>query len=339
MSMLVRNDGLMTKYIDNAERSTRRGWLRSAGAAASIAALPRIARAQSALTTVKASWTPSDLSSPGFYAKDLGYLREAGIDLQVAPNTSGAAVAAAVVSGSIEIGFSNLLALVVAYEKGIPFTMIASGNLAIAGPHPAIGLLSVKTNSPLNKAKDFEGKTVAVDSLGSFSVLGVRSWMDKNGADSRTVHFVELPYSAMPAAIVADRVDAGCLTYPADPTLGQPGDALRLVAGVYNVIAQRFLFTAWFSTSAWVAAHQDVTKRFATAIRRASAWGNSHQGDGATILAKYVGQTPTQINSAPRAIYGTELTPALVQPTIDLLAKYGTIHAAFPASEMIAKLT
>lgn len=325
--------------VSEMERSTRRSWLRSVSAAGCMTALPGIAQAQSVPTVVKASWTPSDLSSPGFYAKDLGYLKDAGIDLQIAPNTSGAAVAAAVASGSIEIGFSNLLALVVAYEKGIPFTMIASGNLAIAGPHPAIGLLSVKSSSPIHTAKDLEGKTVAVDSLGSFSIPGVRNWMDKNGADSRTVHFVELPYSAMPAAIVADRVDAACLTYPADPTLGQPGDALRLVAGVYNVIAQRFLFTAWFSTNAWVAAHSDVAKRFATVIRRASAWGNSHQAEGAAILAKYVGQTPAQINAAPRAVYGTELTPSLVQPTIDLLAKYRIIHAAFPASEMIAKLT
>lgn len=67
--------------------------------------------------------------------------------------------------------------------------------------------------------------------------------------------------------------------------------------------------------------------------------GNSHQAEGAAILAKYVGQTPAQINAAPRAVYGTELTPSLVQPTIDLLAKYRIIHAAFPASEMIAKLT
>lgn len=320
-------------------RATRRNWLGSFAVAGCGAMLPRAAWAQSGPTIVKASWTPSDLSSPGFYAKDLGYLKDAGIDLQIQPNTSGAAVAAAVASSAIDIGFSNLLALVVAYEKGIPFTMIASGNLAIAGPHPAIGLLSVKSDSPIRAAKDFEGKTVAVDSLGSFSVPGVRNWMDKNGADSRTVHFVELPYTAMPAAIVAGRVDAGCLTYPADPTLGKPGDALRLVAGVYNVIAQRFLFTAWFSTNAWVAAHPDVTKRFASAIRRASAWGNSHQGDGAVILAKYVGQTPAQIDAAPRAVYGTELTPSLVQPTIDLLAKYGIIRSAFPASEMIAKLT
>lgn len=336
----------MAEHLHDALKNVRRiqcpsrgNWLRSAGAAASLAAFPRLTQAQASPTIVKASWTPSDLSSPGFYARDLGYLSDAGIELQIAPNTSGAAVAAAVASGSVEIGFSNLLALVVAYEKGIPFTMIASGNLAIAGPHPAIGLLSVKSNSPLRSAKDFEGKTVAVDSLGSFSVPGVRNWMDKNGADSRTVRFIELPYSAMTAAIVADRVDAGCLTYPADPTLGQPGAALRLVAGVYNVIARRFLFTAWFSTKSWVAAHPAVARRFATAIRRASAWGNSHQADGATILAKYVGQTPAQINAAPRAVYGTELVPALVQPTIDLLARYGIIREAFPASEMIAKLT
>jgi NitT/TauT family transport system substrate-binding protein len=306
-------------------------------AAAAPLLFPAGAFAQTA-TPVKASWSPSDLSSPGYYARDLGYFRDAGLDLHVEPNTSGAAVAAAVAGGTIEIGFSNLLALVVAYEKGIPFTMIASGNLAVAGPHPAIGLLSVKKSSPIHVAKDLEGKTVAVDSLGSFSVPGVRNWMDKAGADSKTVRFVELPYSAMPAAISAGRVDAGCLTYPSDPTLGMPNDPLRLVDGVYNVIADRFLFTAWFATTAWVNAHHDTAHRFADAIKRASVWGNAHHAEGAAIVAKYVGQTAAEINAAPRAIYGTELTPALVQPTIDLLAKYGIIRAPFPAHEMIAAI-
>lgn len=304
-------------------------------AAAAALALPTRVPAQS-VATVKASWSPSDLSSPGFYARDLGYFKDAGIDVQIEPNTSGAAVAAAVAGGTIEIGFSNLLALVVAYEKGIPFTMIASGNLAVAGPHPAIGLLSVKKSSPIHAAKDLEAKTVAVDSLGSFSVPGVRNWMDTQGADSKTVRFVELPYSAMPAAIASGRVDAGCLTYPSDPTLGMANDPLRLVAGVYNAIADRFLFTAWFATTAWVNAHRDTTRRFADAIKRASVWGNTHHAQGAAIIAKYVGQSPADINAAPRAVYGTDLTPALVQPTIDLLAKYGIIRAPFSAREMIA---
>lgn len=317
--------------------STRARWLRSL-TGLGAAALPCRAVAQSALSIVKAAWSPTDLSSPGFYARDLGYFKDVGIDLRIEPMTSGSAVAAAVASGTIDLGFSNLLALVAAHVKGLPFTMIAAGNLAISGPHPAIGLLSVKTSSPIQTAKDLEGKTVAVDSLGSFSVLGVRNWMDKGGADSKTVHFIELPYSAMPAAIASGRVDAGCLTYPADPTLGQPGDPLRLVAGVYNVIADRFLFTAWFSTNSWVNAHRGVAKRLADAIVRASVWGNTHQTEGATILAKYVNQTPEEINAAPRAIYGTNLSLNLVQPTIDLLARYGVIPAVFPAREMIASL-
>jgi NitT/TauT family transport system substrate-binding protein len=317
---------------------TRSHVLRAALAGAAPLVLPTRTFAQS-LTAVKASWSPSDLSAPGVYARDLGYFKDAGLDVQLEPNTSGAAVAAAVAGGAIEIGFSNLLALVIAYQKGIPFTMIASGNLAVAGPHPAIGLLSVKKSSQIRTAKDLEGKTVAVDSLGSFSVPGVRNWMDTQSADSKTVHFVELAYSAMPAAIASGRVDAGCLTYTADPTLGTPNGQLRLVAGVYNVIGDRFLFTAWFATQAWVAAHKDTARRFAETIKTASNWGNTHHTEGATILAKAVGQTPAEINAAPRAIYGTELTPALVQPTIDLLAKYGLIRAPFPAREMIAALT
>ena len=37
----------------------------------------------------------------------------------------------------------------------------------------------------------------------------------------------------------------------------------------------------------------------------------------------------------PRAILGTSLSPALVQPVIDLAAKYGLLTRPFPASEVL----
>jgi hypothetical protein len=47
--------------------------------------------------------------------------------------------------------------------------------------------------------------------------------------------------------------------------------------------------------------------------------------------------TPELLSSIARVTYGTELSAALIQPNIDLAAKYGALPATFDAQELIAK--
>ena len=42
------------------------------------------------------------------------------------------------------------------------------------------------------------------------------------------------------------------------------------------------------------------------------------------------------VESAARVDYGGAVTPAMIQPVIDLCAKYNVIKARFPASDLLA---
>ncbi len=71
-------------------------------------------------------------------------------------------------------------------------------------------------------------------------------------------------------------------------------------------------------------------------MRESALWANSHHRESAEILSKYARATTEQINAITRVTYGDHLTAELIQPNIDLAAKYGVIKAAFPASSMIS---
>src|ERR1700733_5950187 len=60
--------------------------------------------AQSKLATVTVIASPDDAITPVLYAKASGMFERAGLDVQIAKGSGGAAVTAAVVGGSYDIG-------------------------------------------------------------------------------------------------------------------------------------------------------------------------------------------------------------------------------------------
>ncbi len=292
------------------------------------------ARAQTTPQTLRITLVPSDTAAQVYYAIDLGMFAKRGIDVDLAGMTSGPAIAAAVASGAVDIGFSNFVSLSSAHERGLPFTMVAPANLSIAGA-PTVGILSVAKTSTAKAGKDLDGKTIAVDGLNTVAMLGVRNWIDATGGDSSSVHFIELPFAQMPEALKTGRVDAASMNLTADPDLGAPSDALRLLAPVFDTLAPKFTFSAWFSSTDWVTKHTDLAKAFAAVMRESALWANAHHHESAAILAKYLKQTPAQIEGVTRVVYGTDFSPQLIQPSIDLAAKYGAIKKSFPASEFL----
>jgi NitT/TauT family transport system substrate-binding protein len=316
--------------------ASRRAFLaRSSAVCVAAAALgPREASAQG-LAALNVAAIPSDISGSAYYAADNGFFKKAGVDATFLALTSGPAIAAAVLGGSADVGYSNVISLAIAHSKGLPITILFPANLHVHDA-PTAGLLSVKKTSPIASAKEFNGKVMAVIGLNNIADIAARAWIDKNGGDSKTVKSVELPFPEMKAALEADRIDAAVLDTTGDPTLGKAGDTLRLIASTFDAVSMRFAPSVWFSTTDWVAKHPAQAKAFVSGMRESALWANAHHRESATILAKYAHIAPAAIATFTRATYGDRLTPELIQPNIDVAAKYAVIKAAFPASDIIS---
>ena len=177
------------------------------------------------------------------------------------------------------------------------------------------------------------GKTIAVATLGSLGEIAWRAWLDQNGVDLTTIKFVEMPYSAMDTAIVSSRVDAAAMEEPAlDRLLVSDG---RMLSHCYDAIAKDFSEGGYFATADYVKAHLDVVRRFATVMSQTARWANANQGATAKILEKYTGVAIS--DQAHRVHYHDKLDPTKIQPLVNAAAKYGTLKASFPASEIMAQ--
>lgn len=312
---------------------SRTAFTRLGAAALGASALPRRASAQT-MTPLIVAAIPSDIAGEAYYAADTGIFRKHGIEAKFEPFTNGASISAAIAGGAADVGYSNVISLATAHQRGLPFTILQPANLHVQSA-PTAGILGVKKTSSIVRAKDLEGKVVAVIGLNNIAHIAARAWIDKNGGDSSTVRFVELPFSEMSAALQQGRVDAASMDATGDPTFGKPEDPLRRIGSAFDAVAPRFAPSVWFSTTDWVGKHAQAARAFVEAMRETALWANTHRRESAAILAKYLRQTPEAIEGIVRATYGERVTPELIQPNIDAAARYG-IFKAFPAAELIS---
>jgi NitT/TauT family transport system substrate-binding protein len=277
---------------------------------------------------------PIDQGAQAFYAQDLGYFKGAGLDTTVSITNFGTQVASAVAGGSIQIGQSNVISLAAAHERGLPFAMIAA-----AGMYSTLkptSMMIVEKNSPLKTAKDLSGKTVAVNGLKSITQISVQAWADQNGGDSAAIKFVEMPFVEMEPALVSGRIDMALLADPDATTVLAAGHT-RPFGKAFDAIGKQFMIGGWFAKTDWISANVDTVHKFIAVMRQSAQWANKPANTKASagILEKY---TKVTVGNANRIIYGERLDASMIQPCIDVAAKYGVLKAGFPAAQIISNV-
>jgi NitT/TauT family transport system substrate-binding protein len=296
-----------------------------------FAAFPSRLWAQS-LTTLRVAGSPDEDIIGSLYGAQSGIFKKYGLDVVVTRANSGSAATAAVIGGSLEIGKSSLLGLIVAHTKNVPLVLEAPGSL-YSSDAPSAALVVAK-DSPIQSARDLNGATLAVPALGDLFTIVNSAWIDKNGGDLRTVKFVEFPGPASAEAIAAGRVAAATL---AQPILNDAlsGGKCRILGYSFNAIANHFMATSYFTTVAFAAQNADVLARFRKGLAEATAYAEAHRPEMVPLISKYSGVEAKVVATMPQAPLGTVLDPRLIQPMIDAAVKYKAIAASFPVRDMI----
>jgi len=306
--------------------------LLATAASAAVAPLlgPVRVRAQN-LTPLRVAIAPSDGVTSVVYAKAAGLFERAGLDVHIDTQSNGAAVAAAIVSGSYDVGNSSVTSIFLAHEKGLPFVLVAPAGI-YDSRNPFTGALVLKS-SRIRLDKDAEGTTVGVVSLSGMGHDAICAYVEQHGGNPAMIRFVEVPFSADAAALVQHRIVAAESATPAMTNALDTGD-LRIIP-VYNAIAPTFLISAWFMSTDFTSKHPEVVRTFARVTAAAATYANAHHAETAPIMAQFTGIPVDVMLRMPRAVQGITLSAPLIQPGITAAAKYGLLKKTFPAEELI----
>lgn len=306
------------------------GTLACAGAAWTVPAPLRAADR----TAIAIGTLVSDVSAEPLYAQAQGFFTRAGFDAKVQTLANGGAIIAAVASGALDTGFANLTSIAAARQRGLPIRIVTPATL-YTDKAPVTVLVRAR-GSRLRTGADLRAKTIAVSTLKGELQVGASLWIDKNGGDAAQTKFIEMPFSAMSAALAAGRIDAAMIT---EPALTQHKDTIELLSDAYTAIAPEFLIGGFVASDAWLRDNTNAAKRFAAVMAETARWANGHRSETAPILAKHSGIDDAIVRAMTRATYGERLAPEYIQPVLDAALRYGSLRAPMKAAELLAPAT
>lgn len=305
----------------------------TAGAAGALAATaPGIVRAQN-VQTIRTAGVFSDLFGEPWYAKESGIFARGGFNVDVTSLANAGAVAAAIGGGSLEMGVGDCVSGVNAIVKGVPILMIAGSGMQIA--NDAGTILAAAGDSQIHGPKDMTGKTIAVPTLVGLSTSSLRKWLPQNGVAVDSVKIIEMPQSAMVAALQRGTIDVALLSEPFT-TLAK--SETRDVGHPLDAVAREFCVSVWYANKAWIEADRERAHKVVGLIYDTARWANAHRAETFAMLVRDGKLDGDKLKNMSRVTFATTLTPALVQPVLDTAAAAKTLDRQVDASSLIAKL-
>jgi NitT/TauT family transport system substrate-binding protein len=312
----------------------RSSWIGLTSAA--VAAMPLRSAAQSAVP-LRVGVIPAEVAAEAFYAVEQGFFKNNGLEVELQSFNNGGAIASAVAGGALDVGLSDLLSVITAHARGLPFAFLAPGALSKNDAKESVFGLLTRPEDAIREPRDFNGKTFATNALHNIGQLFAEAWIDANGGDSKTTHWVEMPYPALiPALMQAKSVQVVGTNEPW-MTVGKDAGA-HTIYYEHNAISPTVMLSGWITTRDWVAKNPALAAKFVTAMREAARWANRNRATAGPILARYTKLAPATVENMHRSEFAETFDAAAIVPTIDAGAKYGIVPKPFPMSEIVVTL-
>jgi NitT/TauT family transport system substrate-binding protein len=139
--------------------------------------------------TVKVAVLPVADVAPIYLGMRKGFFKAENLTLKPQIMQGGAEVTAAVVSGSIDVGFSSVEPLMIAKSKNLPVKILTRGVQAAPTTKDAWDSLLVARNGSIKSPKDLEGETIGINALKNMNELCVGAVLSRAGVDVSKVKF------------------------------------------------------------------------------------------------------------------------------------------------------
>ena len=271
--------------------------------------------------------------APIYLGEKKGFFAEQHLDLTLKTASGGAAIIPGVLAGQMQFGFSNVTSLLIAKSKNLPVKMIAPGNFSTGIAGKDFGGLVVPNDSPIQTAKDLEGKTVAVNNLNNIIQTTVDASVRKAGGDPKKVKYVELAFPDMPAALANHRVQAA---FPVEPFLTASLDqGNRVVAWSLADAAPNLMIAAYFTSTGYASQNPDVVQRFTAAIEESLQYAAEHPDEARAMVTTYTKITPDVAAKVILPKWEPSINPQSVQALADLAVQSGLLTAPPDVSTLL----
>lgn len=302
-----------------------------------------LAGAVSAQTAVKVGGLRTIALLPVTYAVEKGYFKREGLDVEVVSVNSGPAVISALMSDSVQIGYSASLPVLFARAQHQPVRIFTAFTYETSKPDGQWTWLVASERSGVKSLKDLAGKTVALNASGALCELMVREHLAKAGVAWDSVKKIVVPFPQMQAALQLGNADAACIIEPfrTQARVSPAIKAQTLAAGALADGSPRWALDVLFTREDWGNAHKDVLRRFNKGLVAALDDFRKQPGLYRQLITQEFKLSAAVVSLMKSDLsYASDIVPqaADIQPLIDGLKRQGLLSEPMTSADLILPL-
>jgi NitT/TauT family transport system substrate-binding protein len=257
-----------------------------------------------------------------------GFFNQAGLNVTVKSVTQSTAAIPDLLHGSIDvIAGGNYVSFLEADANGtFPVEILAPAIDCTADTYGVVAMPS----SGITKPADLAGKTIAVNLTQNIQTLTTSAVLSADGVSASSLHYVQVPFPDMVAALQAGRVSAISAVEPfLSAALAAGG---KLVTSTCAGPVAGFPLSGYETTQSWVRQHPATARAFQQALEKGNAYADAHPGVVRSLLPTYTSITATAAASMPLGSYPEALTASSVQRVATLMRSGGLATPSNAAS-------
>ncbi len=237
-------------------------------------------------------------------AKEQGFFKKHGLDVELVFIRSGAEGITAMQSGSIDVTLAIPGYALVANERNFDLVMVMQNEIAHATP-PDTGGIVVAKDSKISKLSDLAGGTVAVNALRAQEAVSAQYLIKKAGVPRDKIKYVEVPFPSMWDVVTRGQADAVVAIDPFTTTFVQRGG--RVISWMYVDAIPEMPIGAFWSKRAWAEKNADTLERFTLAMEESIVYMNADPKRARGVVAEYTRLPSELIEAMPHFAWSSKV--------------------------------
>ncbi|MBM3485170.1 MAG: ABC transporter substrate-binding protein [Alphaproteobacteria bacterium] len=200
------------------------------------------------------------------FAKENGYYRELGLNVDTMKTAGGGETAQLIITGDVQFGMTiGVLSAISTFAKGAPMKIVSS---EIIGTPDVFWY--VRTDSKLTKVEDINGASIAYSRPGSGTHLTLLTLAAHLKLSPKLVSAGEI--SATRTQVMSGQVDAGWSVPPFGLDMVQKGEARVLFRGEIVTPLNDISIRVNVANATWLAKNRETARKFMIGYQRALDW-------------------------------------------------------------------
>jgi len=260
------------------------------------------------------------------------------VDLELVPVQGGPAAAAAVASGSAQIGYAAPTPIIIARDQNQPYRFII-GLQWERTPDTLWGPMIASERSGIKSFEDVAGKTILTGPPGGLCELAWRDWLARNNVAWTSVKVLTNPFPQHQAALEVGNADASCTPDPFFTSIkASKVKPVLLGMGYLAEEKRRYLIDGVFATDAWIAANGKTIAAIKRAVSRAVKDLNNDKPLVRKILIDEF-KLPAAVADTMKLDYDPDprLDLADIVPVVEALKRHGMIKPGLKPTDVVAE--